>query len=84
MKKMQNIFRYGVLLFLLINYGESFDLRVMKVLMSNDPSSGMDGGMFGQRWFGYGGDFEMMICSHGDDEKTCCSTGELNTSDNNW
>ena len=84
MKKMQNIFRFGVLLFLLINYGESFDLRVMKVLMSNDPSSGMDGGMFGQRWFGYGGDFEMMICSHGDDEKTCCSTGELNTSDNNW
>ena len=61
----------------------SFQLRVMKVVMSNDPHSGMDGGIFGKRWFGYGGDFEMTICSS-PGRQNCCQTGELNTSDNNW
>ena len=64
----------------------TFQLRVMKVKMSNDTHSGMDGGMFGKRWFGYGGDFEMTICSNSvaDEHKNCCKTGELNTADNNW
>ena len=63
----------------------TFKLRVMKVVMSSDPHSGMDGGMLGKRVFGYGGDFDMTICSPSIGEKQmCCETGELNTNDNNW
>ena len=76
-----------VLLFLFVTCQKvtSYKLRVMKVVMSNDPHSGMDGGMFGKRVLGYGGDFDMTICSSSGGEKQyCCKTGELNTSDDNW
>ena len=76
------IFKLLFVLLCLLPHAKSVTLRVMKVVMSTDPHSGMDGGMFGKRWFG-GGDFEMTICSSSEDLK-CCETGNLNTADNNW
>ena len=77
--------RFLLFLYSTFSIASSYKLRVMKVVMSNDPHSGMDGGMLGKRVFGYGGDFDMTICSSSDGEnEECCKTGELNTSDDNW
>jgi len=54
---------------------ECFNLRVMRLKMSNDEHAGMDGGHFSY------GEFYMKICSG---QNYCCTTGKLNTEDNNW
>lgn len=65
---------------ILASCAHSFNLRTVKIQMGDQKGDGMDGGVLRNVHLG-GGRFELKICSG---EKSCCSTGYLNTEDDNW
>ena len=58
---------------------QNFSLTKISALTSRIPGSGMDQGI---TIFGYdsGGSFSVMICQR----EKCCSSGQLNSEDDNW
>ena len=63
---------------------EGFEISKISLKTSDLPGSGMDQPSMSFFGFSDGGSFSVEICSFSGEDVSCCSTGVLDTQDDNW